>query len=180
MRKTPPTRRMETGYVRLGLCICVDFTIERTRPGKVKVEDDSSSGNSAQIGSSGNSAQIGSSGNYAQIGSSGDSAKIGSSGDFAKIGSSGDFAKIGSSGDFAKITSEGINTVVMAAGYQSIAKANVGSWITLAEWERTDTYDEKGRVFVPKCVRTERVDGERIKEDTFYRLVDGEFKEVQI
>ena len=68
----------------------------------------------------------------------------------------------------------------MAAGYQSRAKAKKGSWITLAEWVRTDDEDEKGFcIWIPKCVKTEYVDGERIKEDTFYKLVDGEFKEVE-
>ena len=150
-----------------------------------------SSGDSAKIGSSGDSAQIGSSGYYAKIGSSGDSAKIGSSGDSAKIGSSGysaqigssgDSAKIGSSGDsaqigssgyYAKIESTGNHSVVMAAGNNSIAKAKIGSWITLAEWDCIDG------VWIPICVKTEKVDGERIKADTFYKLVDGEFKEVE-
>ena len=139
-----------------------------------------SSGYSAKIGSSGDSAKIGSSGYSAQIGSSGCSAKIGSSGDSAQIGSSGDSAQIGSSGDYAQITSKGKHSVVMAAGYQSQAKAKKGSWITLAEWVRTDDEDEKGfYIWIPKCVKTEYVDGERIKEDTFYKLVDGEFKEVE-
>ncbi len=186
---------------------CVDFTIEKVRveSGKDNETDSSgdsakigssgdfakigssgdfakigSSGDSAQIGSSGDSAKIGSSGDSAKIGSSGDSAKIGSSGDSAQIGSSGDFAKIGSSGDSAKITSEGNNSVVMAAGYNSIAKAKIGSWITLAEWIRTDKTDDSGNyTWIPKCVKTECVDGERIKEDTFYKLVDGEFEEVE-
>ena len=139
-----------------------------------------SSGYSAKIGSSGYSAKIGSSGDCAQIGSSGDCAQIGSSGDSAQIGSSGDSAKIGSSGDYAKITSKGKHSVVMAAGYNSIAKAKIGSWITLAEWTRTDkTDDSDNYIWIPKCVKTECVDGERIKEDTFYKLVDGEFKEVE-
>ena len=136
-----------------------------------------SSGDYAKIGSSGYSAQIGSSGYYAQIGSSGDSAKIGSSGDYAQIGSSGDYAKIGSSGDYAKITSEGKNSVVMAAGFDSMAKAKIGSWITLAEWVRVN--DDDKTIWKPKCVKTEYVDGEKIKEDTFYKLIDGEFKEVK-
>ena len=139
-----------------------------------------SSGDYAQIGSSGYSAQIGSSGYYAQIGSSGYYAQIGSSGYYAQIGSSGYYAQIGSSGDYAKITSEGNNSVVMAAGYNSIAKAKIGSWITLAEWIRTDKTDDRDNyIWIPKCVKTEYVDGERIKEDIFYKLVDGEFKEVE-
>ena len=132
-----------------------------------------SSGDSAQIGSSGYYAQIGSSGYYAQIGTSGYFAKIGSSGYYAQIGSSGYSAKIGSSGDYAQIESTGEHSVVMAAGHNSIAKAKIGSWITLAEWKNNDG------VLVPICVKTEQVEGERIKADTFYKLVDGEFKEVE-
>jgi len=132
-----------------------------------------SSGNSARIGSSGNSARIGSSGNSAQIGSSGNSAQIGSSGDFAQIGSSGNSAQIGSSGDFAQIGSSGKDCVICCAGHNSAVKAKKGSWITLAEWE----YSKEKERYIPKCVKTEFVDGERIKEDTLYKLIDGEFVE---
>ena len=151
---------------------CVDFTIEKTRIENAEECTDYDNGK--------NYAQIGSSGYYAQIGSSGDSAKIGSSGDSAKIGSSGYYAKIGSSGDSAQITSIGKNSVVMAAGYNSIARAKIGSWITLAEWVKTGEKNENGfYIWIPKCVKTEYVDGERIKENTFYKLVDGEFKECE-
>ena len=152
-----------------------------------------SSGNSAKIGSSGDSAQIGSSGDYAKIGSSGDSAKIGSSGysakigssgysaqigssgDYAKIGSSGNSAKIGSSGDYAQITSEGKYAVICCAGHGSIAKGKIGSWITLSEWK----YSDIEQANIPVCVKTEKVDGEKIKADTFYKLENGEFVEVK-
>ena len=132
-----------------------------------------SSGYYAKIGSSGYYAKIGSSGYYAKIGSSGYYAQIGSSGDYAKIGSSGDYAKIGSSGDYAQIGSTGKHSVVMVAGNNSVAKAKTGSWITLAEWDCIDGD------WIPICVKTEQVDGERIKADTFYKLVNGEFKEVE-
>ncbi len=131
---------------------CVNFVIERTTFEEPKG------------GSSGDYAQIGSSGNYAKIGSSGDSAQIGSSGDSAQIGSSGDYAKIGSSGDYA---------VVMCAGNGSIAKAKKGSWITLAEWKE----NAEGK-WIPVNVVTVQVDGEKIKEDTYYKLENGEFVEV--
>ena len=107
-----------------------------------------------------------------QIGSSGDSDKIGSSGYYAKIGSSGDYAQIGSSGDSAKIDSTGEDSVIMCAGNESKAKAKVGSWITLAEWKWSD---EKNRN-VPVCVKTEYVDGENIKADTWYQLKNGKFE----
>ena len=188
---------------------CVDFTLEKTKPGKGRRATNDKGGDYAQIGSSGDYAQIGSSGNYAKIGSSGYSAKIGSSGDsaqigssgdyakigssgyyaqigssgyyaqigssgnYAQIGSSGDYAKIGSSGDYAKIDSTGKIVVVMCTGEGSIAKAKIGSWITLAEWKWINNE------YTPVCVKTEKVDGERIKEDTYYKLKDGEFVEIR-
>ena len=132
-----------------------------------------SSGYDAKIGSSGNNAKIGSSGNNAKIGSSGDGAKIGSSGNNAKIGSSGDGAKIGSSGNNAKIDSTGKDCVIMCAGINSVAKASKGSWITLSEW----SYSEGKQRYIPICVKTEFVDGEKIKADTYYSLKGGVFVE---
>ena len=124
----------------------VEWLKEITAPSKIKTNNSSNDGDSAQIGSSGDSAQIGSSGYYAQIGSSGDSAKIDSSGQ---------------------------NSVIMCAGCDSKAKAAIGSWITLAEWKRI------GDVWKPICVKTEQVDGSRIKADTYYKLINGKFEEVE-
>ena len=132
-----------------------------------------SSGYDAKIGSSGNNAKIGSSGDGAQIGSSGYDAKIGSSGDGAKIGSFGDGAKIGSSGNNAKIDSTGKDCVIMCAGINPVAKASKGSWITLSEW----SYSEGKQRYIPICVKTEFVDGEKIKADTYYSLKGGVFVE---
>ena len=85
----------------------------------------------------------------------------------------GDYAKIGSSGDYAQIGSSGQDSVIMCAGHDSKAKAAIGSWITLAEWKRIED------VWKPICVKTEQVDGKRIKADAYYRLIDGKFEEVK-
>ena len=152
------SRKLKIG-VKLGLSgfikACVDFVLERTiaeMPG-----ENVDSGYSAQIGSSGDSAQIGSSGYSAQIGSSGDSAKI------------------GSSGDYAQINCTGSDSVICCAGNGSVVKAPIGCWITLAEWK----YDGAKQRYVPVCVKTEYVDGEKIRADTPYMLKNGEFVEVK-
>lgn len=160
--KTDDNRKFCTKKLKIGAKLsiskfinaCVDFAIEKT---STCIADNKIS-----------------SGDFAQIGSSGNSAKIGSSGDFAQIGSSGNSAQIGSSGDSAKIGSSGKDCVICCAGHNSVVKAKKGSWITLAEWE----YSEEKERYIPKCVKTEFVDGERIKEDTLYKLIDGEFVEV--
>ena len=105
-----------------------------------------------------------------------DKKQIGSSGDYAQIGSSGDYAKIGSSGNSAKIDSTGEDSVIMCAGVRSVAKAKIGSWITLSEWKQ----DYLKYRWVPVCVKTERVDGIKIKPDTWYKLQDGEFIEAKM
>ena len=151
----------------------VDFELEKVPNGESKVK--TTSKDSAKIGSSGNSAKIGSSGDYAKIGSSGNSAKIGSSGNSAKIGSSGYYAQIGSSGNSARIISKGKHSVICCAGNNSIAKGKKGSWITLSEWK----YDEKEKAYIPICVKSEQIDGKKIKEDTFYKLENGEFIECE-
>ena len=136
----------------------VEWLKEITSPEKIKTSiKDNSSGYGAQIGSSGNGAQIGSSGYDAQIGSSGNGAKIGSSGYGAKIDSTGE------------------DCVIMCAGINSVAKASKGSWITLSEW----SYSDKKQRYIPVCVKTEFVDGEKIKADTYYKLDGGVFKEIQ-
>ena len=128
----------------------IEWIKEQTNPipiiNKTKDKTDNTSGYSAQIGSSGNSAQIGSSGNSAQI---------------------------GSSGYYAQIDSTGEDSVICCAGYNSMAKAKKGSWITLSEWK----YSEEKKHYIPVCVKTEFVDGERIKEDTWYKLINGNFEE---
>ena len=156
--------------------IGVEWLKDITSPFKVKADGvlNDNEDRRKQIGSSGDSAKIGSSGYSTKIGSSGDSAQIGSSGDYAQIGSSGYSAQIGSSGYSAQIDSTGEDSVIMCAGNSSRAKAKVGSWITLAEWKWS--YEKKRNV--PVCVKTEYVDGENIKADTWYQLKNRKFVEV--
>ena len=136
-----------------------------------------SSGYGAQIGSSGYRAQIGSSGYRAQIGSSGDRAQIGSSGDGAQIGSSGYRAQIGSSGDRAQIEISGDSSIGFACGYKSIIKAKKGTWISLAEWGRSENK------IVPTFAKSAQIgnkdykdfNGKILQANTYYVLWQREF-----
>ena len=132
-----------------------------------------SSGSRTHIVSIDKYAKIASIGYSANIASSGDSAQIVSSGSHTKIFSSGKSARICSSGNYVSIAITGKDSVICCAGGNSVAKAKRGSWITLSEWK----YSKEQERDIPVCVKTEFVDGKRIKEDTWYKLVDGEFKE---
>ena len=139
-----------------------------------------SNGLDSLIASSGKNTKITSKGHGTQIVSSGKKTFIYSSGINTQIVSSGFASRIISSGCGTHITSSGERSVVVSIGPGSIAKAKIGSWITLAELEEEEYTDDDGDVvWNIKCVKTEYVDGEHIKEDVFYKLENGEFVEVK-
>ena len=73
----------------------------------------------------------------------------------------------------------GKNVVICCAGRNSVAKAKKGSYITLTEWnEDINGYYTPG-YYKPICTKTEIVDGERIKEDTWYYIKNGEFVDIK-
>ena len=92
--------------------------------------------------------------------------------DSSKLAASGYSSKLAASGDSSQLAASGKNSVLMCAGVNGEVKAKIGCWITLSEWEWVNNE------YIPVCVKTERVDGERIKEDVFYTLKNGEFVEV--
>ena len=68
---------------------------------------------------------------------------------------------------------KGEESIAIATGIASKAKGALGCYIVLAEWEWNGYY------YNLKTVKTAKVDGKYIKEDTFYMLEDGEFVEVE-
>lgn len=87
--------------------------------------------------------------------------------------STGDDAKLASSGNYAKLASSGCGAVIAGLGESNTAKGKKGSWLVLAEWG----YNVIERKYIPICVKAAHIDGVEIKEDTFYKLENGEFKE---
>ena len=124
----------------------------------------------AKIYSDGKNATLYANCTDSQIASIGDKANICISSTNGYVNSCGSDARIMSLEDKSTIESNGEKALVMSAGHNTRARAKVGSWIVLTE------YDDNKNI---KCVKAEYVDGERIKGDTLYRLVDGEFVETK-
>ena len=83
----------------------------------------------------------------------------------------GDRSVASNTGDQSVAKVEGAESVALSIGYKSAAAASLGSWIVLAEW------GNKGGEYHIIDVKSARVDGDRIKPDTLYRLENGEFVE---
>ena len=115
------------------------------------------------------------SGSYGRIANSGLGGRIANSGSDSTIANSGLGGTIANSGSDSRIANSGSDSVICCAGVNNMVKSVKGCWITLAEWK----YDENKNRYIPVCVKTEYVDGKKIKENVFYKLVNGEFTEVE-
>ena len=75
------------------------------------------------------------------------------------------------SGEESSAATDNKNAVALACGKNAKAKGTTGSYLVLTEWNNDQTE--------LICARMERVDGEKIKPDTWYKLENGEFVEVE-
>ena len=82
----------------------------------------------------------------------------------------GDQSAATNTGYRSAATVEGKESVAMAIGRNSKAKGSIGCFIVLAEWKEFE--DETYHIV---DVKSAKVDGAKIKPDTFYKLVNGEF-----
>ena len=109
-------------------------------------------------------------GNWSAAANTGDRSAATSTGDQSAATSTGDQSAATSTGDQSAAIVSGKGSVAMAIGYKSKAKGSLGCWIVLAE--QNDNYEIID-------VQSIKVDGEKIKADTFYTLVNGEFIETE-
>ncbi len=135
------------------------------------------SGNAAASGERGNAAASGWSGNAAASGWRGNAAASGESGNAAASGWSGNAAASGergcavSSGKYGSAEANGKQCIAVAFGEQGRARGKIGNWIVVAE------YGSDREIIEPKIAV---VDGENIKQDTWYTVKNGEFVEVKV
>ena len=98
-----------------------------------------------------------------------DFSQLAASGDFSKLAASGNGSQLAASGNGSKLELNGLKSVGANIGVNGKIKGKKGDWIVLSE------YDEN---ILPICVKSAQIDGEKIKEDTFYQLKNGEFIEI--
>lgn len=90
--------------------------------------------------------------------------------------SDGDYGASSATGDYGASSAESPNAVAVAWGYKGKAKGVKGSFLVLADWKckgkELDNYYKEDMWELKDAVMV-RVDGETIKEDTWYTMVDG-------
>ena len=101
----------------------------------------------------------------------------------------GNYSVSSNTGNYSVSSNTGDKSVSSNTGYKSVSKntgksgiasnlgiygqaaGKIGTWLVLAEWV------EKGWEYELKQIKTVKVDGKKIKEDTYYSLEDGKFVE---
>ena len=174
---------------KLSIAGLVEAAIEYTKE-RVKQEEDSDGdyGVSSATGNKGASSATGDYGASSATGYYGVSSATGDYGASSATGYKGASSATGNCGASSATgykgasSAESPNAVAVAWGYKGKAKGVKGSFLVLADWEckgkesdnyyKEDMWDLKDAVIV-------RVDGETIKEDTWYTMVDGKVVEVK-
>ena len=87
----------------------------------------------------------------------------------------GNYSASTSTGAHSLATVEGKESVAIVTGRDSMACGTLGCWIVLTE---RDDFD--GEINHIKEVKAFKVDGVNIKENTFYRLINGKAVEVEL
>ena len=156
---------------KLSIAGLVEAAIEYTKE-RVEQEEDSD-------GDCGASSATGNKGASSATGDCGASSATGNKGASSATGNCGASSATGYKG---ASSAENPNTVAVAWGYKGKAKGVKGSFLVLADWKckgkELDNYYKEDMWELKDAVMV-RVDGETIKEDTWYTMVDGKVVEVK-
>ena len=85
----------------------------------------------------------------------------------------GDYSAATNTGDYSAASVGGKESFAIATGIEGKVKGALGCYIACAEWTQDANYDWHVKNF-----KTAKVDGKKIKPDTFYMLKNGKFVEV--
>ena len=108
-------------------------------------------------------------GNRSAATNTGDCSVATNTGDCSVATNTGNRSVATNTGDCSAAIVAGKNSVAVVTGRQSWAKGAVGCWLVLGEWVENELSD----------MQAFKVDGKKIKPDTFYRLKGGRAVEVE-
>ena len=111
-------------------------------------------------------------GDYSVASNTGDNSVASNTGDNSVASNTGDYSVASNTGDYSVAKNSGQKSISSCLGIKGQASGKKGTWIVVAEWIQDEDWN-----WEVKGVKTVKVDGKIIKEDTYYTLEDGEFVE---
>lgn len=140
-------------------------------------------GETSRLSSGGDHSRVLSTGDYSRVITCGESdvikvngraSRVVSAGNECDVEVNGDNASVHATGFHSRVSSSGEGCLVSSVGRGGMARASLGSWITLADWK----FLKKENKWVVKKVVSRKVDGVKVKAGTWYKLENGKLVEV--
>ena len=140
---------------------------------QVNWEDDkaTNTGDRSAATNTGNQSAATNTGDQSAATNTGNQSAATNTGNRSAATNTGDYSAATNTGDYSAAIVEGKESIALATGINSKAKGKIGCFIVLAEWK------EINHEYHIVDVKSAKVDGKNIKEDTFYTLKDGKFVE---
>ena len=132
----------------------------------------SNTGDSSVASNTGYSSVASNTGDSSVASNTGDSSVASNTGDRSVASNTGDSSVASNTGDSSVAKTTGESCISCNLGIEGKASGKKGSWIIVVEWERDDDWN-----WYPKNVKSVKVDGKKVKEDTLYALEDGKLVE---
>ncbi|WP_417177397.1 hypothetical protein [Bacteroides sp.] len=133
----------------------------------------SATGNQGAASATGDRGAASATGYQGAASATGDRGAASATGYQGAASATGDRGAASATGNQGAASATGKDSIALAAGYGCKAKGAIGCWIVLAERGEWD-----GDTYPIKEVKAFEVDGEKVKADTWYMLVNGQLKEV--
>ena len=149
----------------------VEFTLKRTNGESAATNTGNwsaatNTGNRSAATNTGNRSAATNTGDQSAATNTGDRSAATNTGDWSAATNTGDRSAATNTGNWSAATNTGKDGVAVSWGRRGKARGEKGCYLVLAE------YDDSNNLV---CAKMEKVDGERIKENTFYTLKNGEF-----
>ena len=149
----------------------IEYTKSRT---KKEADSNSDYGASSATGYKGASSATG---NCGASSATGDYGASSATGDYGASSATGNCGASSATGYKGASSAENKDSIAVAWGYHGKAKGVIGSYLVLADWEGNEDNYWTQDLWTLKGAKMVRVDGDNIKEDTFYTMRNGEIVE---
>lgn len=100
-------------------------------------------------------------------------------GDYGASSATGNCGASSATGYKGASSAEDKDSIAVAWGYHGKAKGVIDSYLVLADWEGDESNYWTQDLWTLKGAKMVRVDGEKIKENTWYTMKNGEFVEAK-
>ena len=169
----------------------IEYTKEKAKPESDATGDRGASSATGDYGASSATGYYGASSATGYRGASsatGDRGASSATGDYGASSATGDYGASSATGKCSASSATGYcgsaiagnpESVAVAWGYKSKAKGIVGAYIVLADWEENGRGCSGQKEWSLKSAKMVRIDGEKIKADTWYTMENGEIVEVE-